>query len=411
MANSVYVHFEDLSRPLLLNNCSELIDHFPLVFPGWEIDTKSSPGQLPIITINLDKEGSYRLEAEWLKKTASYRDEVDTLCALVAKVVKARTLEDMNLLCLHGAAVKINSTLIIFPNKYRAGKSVLATCLAAAGYQVYSDDVLPISLETGEGVAPSIAPRLRAPYPDNLDAQTRQFIESRVALKGERYHYLDLTPDLLAPRDKRAPIGAFVFLEREEGVRPELRAISESDVLRQVVWQNFAREIDAHSILGRLGKVVSQAQSFTLRYDRADAAVELLGKHFHRQDSTDERLALRTLELQNTDLGSNDVPAGYLLRRKGISEIKSDSEAFLADTTGSAIHHLNPVGSAIWSLLAQPITIEQIIELLLVAFPDVEANQVEADVRKLIKSLKAKNLLLVGRARSKSEDPPRVNRT
>ncbi|MDH3759861.1 MAG: PqqD family protein [Gammaproteobacteria bacterium] len=396
MAKPVYVHFEGLSRPLQLGNCSELIDRLPLIFPGWQIDTQTSSTQTPIIKIELDKEGNYRLEAEWLKEATSYRDEVDTLCALVARVVKARTLEDMNLLCLHGAAVEIDDGLIIFPNKYRAGKSVLATCLAAAGYRVYSDDVLPISLETGEGIAPSIAPRLRTPYPDNLDPQTRQFIESRVALKGERYHYLDLFPDLLAARDSRAPIGSFVFLEREQGVQPELRPISESDVLRQVVWQNFAREVDAASILGRLGQVVSKSQSFSLHYDRADDAVELLVKRFQRQESADDRLARRALELQSTELAAVDIPAGYLLRRNGISEIKSDSEAFLADATGSAIHHLNPVGSAIWNLLGQPITIEQIVELLLVAFPDAEANQVEADVRKLIKTLKAKNLLLDG---------------
>ncbi len=395
MANSVYVHFQDLSRPLRLSNCSELIDRFPLIFPGWEIDTQSSSAQTPIISIDLDKQGNYRLETEWLKETASYRDEVDTLCALVAKVVKARTLEDMNLLCLHGAAVEIDGALIIFPNKYRAGKSVLATCLAATGYRVYSDDVLPISLETGEGIAPSIAPRLRTPYPDNLDAQTRQFIESRVALEGERYHYLDLTPDLLAPRDSRAPIGAFVFLEREEGATPELRPISESDVLRQVVWQNFAREVDAPSILGRLAQVVGKARSYTLCYDRADDAVELLVKCFQRQEA-DDGLARRTLKLQSAESAAIDIPAGYLLRRNGISEIKSDSEAFLADAKGSAIHHLNPTGSAIWNLLSRPVTIEQIIELLLVAFPDAGKEQVEADVRKLIKSLKTKNLLLVG---------------
>jgi hypothetical protein len=242
--------------------------------------------------------------------------------------------------------------LIIFPNKYRAGKSVLASCLAAAGYRVYSDDVLPISLETGEGIAPSIAPRLRAPYPDNLDAHSRQFIESRALLKGERYHYLDLAPDLLAARDSRAPIGAFVFLEREEGVATELRPISESEVLRQVVWQNFAREADAASILGRLGQVVSKAQSFTLRYDRADDAVELLEKRFQRQQAGDDRLTQQALELQSSESAAIDIPAGYLLRRHGISEIKSDSEAFLADATGSAIHHLNPVGSAIWNLAA-----------------------------------------------------------
>jgi hypothetical protein len=79
MANSVYVHFEGLSRPLQLIGCSELLDRLPLIFPGWNIDTQTSPTQTPIIKIELEKEGNYRLEAEWLKEAKSYRDEVDTL--------------------------------------------------------------------------------------------------------------------------------------------------------------------------------------------------------------------------------------------------------------------------------------------------------------------------------------------
>ena len=42
MTESVYVKFEDLSRPLLLRDCSALLDHFPLIFPGWKISSAES---------------------------------------------------------------------------------------------------------------------------------------------------------------------------------------------------------------------------------------------------------------------------------------------------------------------------------------------------------------------------------
>ena len=404
MSESVYVKFEDLSRPIQLSNCRSLIEHFPLIFAGWKYIELPTTDQSPIITITLDRNGDYRLKAEWLEKTSKYDDEVDTVCALVARLVKARVLEDMNLLCLHGAAVEMGGELIIFPNRYRAGKSVLSVCLAAAGFKLYSDDVLPISLATGEGIAPGIAPRLRAPYPDNLSDAARKFIESRAVLQGKRYHYLDLRRDMLAPRDRRAPIGAFVFLERSEGAAAELQPASEAEVLRQVVWQNFAREVDAPRILSRLGQVVNNSRGFRLRYDSADDAVALLKRTFGHQKPPAPSVSQRDIEMHSPQTAKNDVPPGCLQRKHGISEITTDGDAFLADANGAAIHHLNAVGSAIWNLLAEPITIEQIIELLLVAFPEAEAGQVERDVRKLIRTLNSKKLLVEGPGHAGSSD-------
>lgn len=396
MANSIFLKFDNLERPVQFSDCEDLIRYFPLIFPGWEISELPQNDHSPVVNVLRNSNGDYEITADWLDKKVVCREEVDALCTLVARVVKARTMEDMDLLCLHGAAVEIGGALVIFPNKYRAGKSVLTACLAAAGYRVYCDDVLPISLDTGRGIAPGLAPRLRFPYPDNLENDTREFIDSRIALKGKRYHYLDLRQDELASRGTTAPIGAFVFLDRTQGAETDLATVSEAEVLKRVVWQNFAREVDAPSILSRLGQIVSHAQSFVLRFDRADDAVDLLAEKFQRQDLPDLEALERDIIVQSSRPVSTDIPPGYLMRKHDITEVTTDDNAFLADASGASIHHLNPTGSAIWKLLSQPVTIEQIIELLLIAFPDAGEKQVEADVRKLIKSLKTKNLLLVG---------------
>lgn len=396
MPDSLYLKFDNLSRPVALINCRHLIDHFPLIFSGWEISELPEATKAPVITLSRDVKDTYWLHAEWLEEPLKSKNDVDAICGLVARILKARVMEDINLLCLHGAAAEFGGALVIFPNKFRAGKSVLSACIAAAGYRLYCDDVLPISLASGLGIAPGIAPRLRIPYPENLSDSTRRFIESRTALKNNRYLYLDIRGETLAARHNQAPIGAFVFLERSEGVEPSLEAISESEVLRHVVWQNFAREVEAPSILGRLGQIVNSTQRYRMHYDRADDAVALLADTFREQKISSQMLPPLALKMRNEAPVTIDIPDGYLLRKDGISEINRDEETFLADASGAAIHHLNPVGSAIWGLLAEPITTEKIVELLLKAFPEIDRTQVENDVRKLIKTLRAKNLVLRG---------------
>jgi len=405
MPNSLILKFENLSRPVKLTNCANLIDHFPLIFSGWNVSELAATNQEPIITISRDSDDAFYVNAEWMESPLKYTDEVDTICGLVAKLIRAWIMDDMNLLCLHGAAAEFGGALVVFPNKYRAGKSVLSACIAAAGYKLYSDDILPISLANGEGIAPGIAPRLRSPYPDNLSDSTRDFIDSRAALKGARYHYLDLRGEALAPRNSRSPIGAFVFLERSEGVKASLEPISESEVLRQVVWQNFAREVDAPSILGRLGQIVNEAQRFLMRYDRADDAVELLTETFRVQDTNEIKAAQQNLKTKEWEDVTIDIPAGHLLRKTGISEISADHNSFLANDSGTAIHQLNPVGSAIWNLLSEPMTTDQIVGILLTAFPEVEPAQVETDVRNLLNGLDAKKLLIHGPSLSEQAEP------
>jgi len=95
------------------------------------------------------------------------------------------------------------------------------------------------------------------------------------------------------------------------------------------------------------------------------------------------------------------VPPGCYLRKPEIGVVTIDGESFLADNQGAAIHHLNPVGSAIWTLLAEPVTMADMVDLLHLAFPDVGGEQVKGDLAALIDTLVSKNLLVVGSNQAK----------
>jgi len=399
VSDVLHLTFEGLERPVSLVDCRHLLDHIPLVFPGWQIDVLSEYTGPPILTLGYEK-STYILEADWLKKPIRRTDLVDTLCGLVVEVVRSYVRDNLNLLCLHGAAANFAGKLVVFPSKYRAGKSVLSACIAAADIHLFCDDVLPISIVEGHGIAPGLAPRLRIPLPDNLSPKSRKFIQSSTGLEGNQYLYLDLDNDHLAARGSQAPVGAFILLEREEGAPLSLEAVSEAEVLHQVVWQNFARDAEAPRILEQLSWLVSGAQRFRLRYDRAEDAVDLLKKTFKTWPS---KVPKGPESIATTAPDSNSptlVPPDCYLRRAEIRVVSINGESFLADSEGAAIHHLNPVGTAIWTLLAEPVTMVDMVDLLLTAFPGIGDDQVRDDVAALVDTLASKNLLLVGSDRA-----------
>ncbi len=395
MKDILHLEIEGLSRPIALIDCRDLLDHFPIIFPGWRIIEVPENAESPILTLRRE-ETTHILEADWLDKPLRRKDKVDAICGLVAELIRAYVNDDVNFLCLHGAAAEFAGKLVIFPSKYRAGKSILSTCLAAAGIRLFCDDALPISLVEGHGIASGLAPRLRLPLPDNLSTESRQFIETNTALEGRQYLYLDLKDGALAARGRSAPVGAFVLLEREEGVAPVLEAITEGEVLRQVVWQNFAREAEATRILERLSQMVGNAERYRLRYDRAEDAVALLKETFEDWPDRDKIISTATVLSDQRSTEPVEIPPGCYLRKADISVVTVDGEGFLADVQGAAIHHLNPVGSAIWALLVEPMTLDEMIELILTAFPEVNRNQVENDVGTLIESLMSKQLIVNG---------------
>jgi len=395
LKDNQYLIFNDMSNSVELINCRHLSNCFPLIFPGWLITEVPAEHCSPVLSLRLEDD-HYVLESDWLENPVYRKNEDAAICLLVAELMRAYVHEDRELLCLHGAAAEFAGKLVLFPSNYRAGKSVLSACLAASGVRLFGDDVLPISLLDAAGIAPGFAPRLRLPLPDNLDLQTRDFINKHNRLQGEQYLYLDLENDLLAPRGCQLPVGAFVLLEREEDASPFIETVSEAEVLRQVIWQNFARETEAPRILGVLSKLVASSQRFRLRYDRAEDAVRLLQENFSDW-ATQSGNGNYAKTAADSQIGTIEhLLPGHYLRKPDISIVQIEDQVFLADGQGAAIHYLNPIGTAIWSLLAEPMTADEMTNLLLTAFPDLERSAIESDLHNLIDELLSSNLLLAG---------------
>ncbi len=385
--------FEGLSRPIALIGCDDLTEPIAAVLRGWRFAEAAPSRTAPVITVERTAKG-YRLDSPWLKKPLHHRDRVDAVCSFLVDLIRAYIADDPTLLCLHCAAAEFAGRLVIFPSHYRAGKSTLAAYLAAAGIRLFADDVLPIRESGNEGVAPGILPRLRLPLPKGSSAAFRAFVRARAGLGNKRYLYLDLDAEALPPLGTAAPIGGFVLLRRKEGVRAVLAPIGKSEMLRRVILRNFAYEVAAVDIVGRLHGLVVEGQCFVLSYADGEDAVRVLGDAFARWPSPAEPAS--EVAAAAAAVGAGDIRGGAggprYLRNPGIVETTVEHDLFLVNPEGQAIFQLNAVGAALWQLLAEPIAVEQVVGILHQAFPDVARQQVRNDVSALIDALVARGL-------------------
>lgn len=94
-----------------------------------------------------------------------------------------------------------------------------------------------------------------------------------------------------------------------------------------------------------------------------------------------------------TTLGENSNEIRRWAKNSKVVERPLEDEILLMDDEASAIFNLNSVGAAVWRLLSQPITREEIVAVLITAFPEGDAKQVQADVDALLEQLYSKGLV------------------
>jgi hypothetical protein len=96
---------------------------------------------------------------------------------------------------------------------------------------------------------------------------------------------------------------------------------------------------------------------------------------------------------QQKETGGNGQRRCFL-RNHGIVERRIDDAVFLVNPETDTVFYLNPLGTAIWQLLAQPISAAEVAAILQDVFPDVSPKEIADDVSGLLNNLHKKNLAL-----------------
>lgn len=77
----------------------------------------------------------------------------------------------------------------------------------------------------------------------------------------------------------------------------------------------------------------------------------------------------------------------------GVVVRQVDEDVFLTDPDSGTVHHIDPIGTAIWSLLAEPQSVPEIATLLQEAFPDTNKTTISRDLDDLIHDLLKNELI------------------
>ena len=82
-------------------------------------------------------------------------------------------------------------------------------------------------------------------------------------------------------------------------------------------------------------------------------------------------------------------------RNPRVIEKSLDDEILLIDEVSDSIFNLNQMGTAVWNLLQEPRTSEEIVEVIVTAFPEVSSDKIAEDINQLLKRLADKGLLQI----------------
>jgi Coenzyme PQQ synthesis protein D (PqqD) len=386
MSGPVHLRFAGLAAPIVLDGCAELIDTIARIAPGWPHDLVAAGASVePAATIRPDGSDRYLISTLGMPGAERRYDAVDAVCDMIVELSLELHRSGEWLMCLHAAAIEVAGRLVILPNIRRAGKSTLTACLAARGHRVFSDDFFPVSISAKGhllGHATGILPRLRLPVPESFSAGFRDWVASNEGDGNHRYKYLAL-PEV-PPHGTPLPLGAMIFLDRREGAVPELGPMATADAVAALLHQNFARGVHSGTVLATTEALFATVPAYRLSYGSAEEAAELLGKRF--ADWPDEPAILqdapafrRVEEAAFTAPEAAFDPAAAYVRAEGIREMELAGDRYLADASGRGIHRLNAGALAVWHLIAEPLSLAEICDILTEAFPDISPIQIASD--------------------------------
>lgn len=283
----------DLDACLLaFADCDQVVEDLRAILRGWRVQEVGVDRRPAVVRLKRARNGYLRI-SPWSRTPSKCHEafrkhNTDALFGVHYDLLRWYVEAERGP-CLHCAAVKFPSGLVVFPNTTKAGKSTLSIQLAIAGHQVFSDDWLSIRQPGNVGMALGILPWLRLPAPAGVRDAFRRFLKDRRGPRNRRWTYVDLRDGELAAHGARAPVHALVLLDRRQSGPARLAPVTKDRMLTELIQQNYARQVPAMEVFDSLHQLTRGADCFSLRYASVSEAAARLQKVFGGPDHDELR--------------------------------------------------------------------------------------------------------------------------
>lgn len=390
--------FSSISRPVQLVQGLKVLPHLVRVFAKWPFREIPAAGAGdPLINVVQVGDG-YVLEAPWTDQGQRYDDAAALADGLSWHITRSWMEEQPELVAIQAAAVLFGNDLVVFIGGPRSGKSLLVSCLAAAGHTAFADAILPVSAELRSGASLGIAPRVKLPLPDALGEPLRSLVVAQTDSGAAHLGYLKPRRTQLAPLGEAVPIRAFVLLDRTDGKPASLRPAAASTVLKRLLLGSFDTLPSTNATLELIHEMVTDTHCYRLSWSDPQEAVNALRARlaiWRPQESEDDSRDSKPVKARRRRAQGPRVPSGRRFRHvQGLDERQVDSDLFLVDPQGEAIYHLNGLGAGLWRLLDGSWGMDDAVSLLRQAYPTVDCKALESDVERLIEDLTDRGLVV-----------------
>ncbi|MEQ1837131.1 MAG: hypothetical protein ABL858_02130 [Candidatus Nitrotoga sp.] len=282
MNNHKHLIFEDFNLKLNLVDSPELSDSLRSILCGWDVRENDELADSADMTFTRARRGyDWNIRSDGLtatKLSGIPRTICDAVCDFHYEAYRWYRSTFRDHLCIHAAAVKIGNGIVLFPNTFAAGKSILSVALASQGNRLYADDVVALDMQSHEAVSLGILPRLRLPLPTKaISPLMSQFLQTRRCLESATELYVGLGQEHQANLGERGTITAIVVLERLSRYTPaKLTPVGAAEALRTLIIQNFNTAHDVTKIFSVLKETTLKSKTYKLTYSEVDDAVDSL---------------------------------------------------------------------------------------------------------------------------------------
>lgn len=377
--------FPGLSRPVALYNAPEVLSALCTGLAGWvpQVAAPAAPARAASVIAG-DRRG-HAVRSAWLDEPMTGLSATAAFCGAVADLSECWIADRPGHLALHAGGVIAGDGLIAIAGEARAGKSTLMARLTMEPWaRVLCDDVLPID-PNGRGMALGIPPRLRLPLPPGTSTAFADHVATRHGPQDRQYAYLD--PGCVAPHGTRAPLRKLVILTRVPGAPARLHALPPAEAVAHLHARNMGQPAPGEDTAARLSALVAGMTCLRLVCSDLEETVTLLRDLAEGTAPVHPPATFGTLAAPPAD------PAQRWTRTEGVGLRRQEGMALLWRPAGNARFALNPTGVAVWTLLEEPLTGEEIAETLALAFEGVGPAAIAADVAALLGEMAAADLI------------------